>query len=84
MIQVGCEPRAGRSVRQAARSRGTIGLFKDKQEILDTIFLERWGEFIGVVRLIAGILRDGQATANCAGISIRRSPAIELAIESAA
>jgi len=41
VIQVGCEPRAGRSVRQAARSRGTIGLFKDKQEILDTIFLER-------------------------------------------
>ncbi len=77
MNQVGCEPGAGRSVRQAARSRGTIGMFKNRQEILEPIFLERWGEFIGAVRLIAGILRDGQVTANCAGISIRRSAAIE-------
>ncbi|MCP4907303.1 MAG: TetR/AcrR family transcriptional regulator [bacterium] len=27
--------------------------FKNKEEILDTIFLERWGEFMGAVRAIA-------------------------------
>lgn len=47
----------------AKRAEVAYGLvyhyFKNKEEILDTIFLERWGEFIESVRAIAG--DDGPA-----------------------